>query len=60
VEVRSALNEHADVVAEFFGRVSTEVRTRWSLTFAIDDGSREGRWSSVLRSTLGKRKTLER
>jgi hypothetical protein len=25
-EVRSALNEHADVVAEFFGRVSTELR----------------------------------
>uniref|UniRef100_A0A453S3A5 Uncharacterized protein n=1 Tax=Aegilops tauschii subsp. strangulata TaxID=200361 RepID=A0A453S3A5_AEGTS len=25
-EVRSALNEHADVVAELFGRVSTELR----------------------------------
>jgi transmembrane protein 18 len=26
-EVRSALNEHADVVAELFGRVSSELRT---------------------------------
>ena len=26
VRVRSALNEHADVVAELFGRVSTELR----------------------------------
>lgn len=26
-EVRSALNEHADVVADLFGRVSSEVRT---------------------------------
>ncbi|GJN12675.1 hypothetical protein PR202_ga30972 [Eleusine coracana subsp. coracana] len=26
-EVRSALNEHADVVAELFGRVSTELRS---------------------------------
>jgi hypothetical protein len=25
-EVRAALNEHADVVAELFGRVSTELR----------------------------------
>jgi hypothetical protein len=25
-EVRTALNEHADVVAELFGRVSTELR----------------------------------
>jgi hypothetical protein len=26
-EVRSALNEHADVVADLFGRVSSELRT---------------------------------
>jgi hypothetical protein len=29
-EVRSALSEHADVVAELFGRVSSELRTGYA------------------------------
>jgi hypothetical protein len=37
-EVRSALNEHADVVAELFGRVSTELRGGFAPAVDTFDG----------------------